>query len=40
MQIESKNSVMALVKNVSDTGATALTISKQEYAWLVGLECT
>ena len=31
MQIESKKSVMALVKNVSETGASSITMKKSEY---------
>lgn len=35
MQIESKNSVMALVRNVSETGASSITMTKKEYDFMI-----
>ncbi len=35
MQIESKKSVMALVKNVSETGASSITMKKSEYDFMI-----
>jgi hypothetical protein len=35
MQIESKNSVMALVKNVSKNGASSIAMKKIEYDYLI-----